>query len=224
MLVRHRAQPLPGERLPALRDWFQNHWCKRMTDTIIVRYADDFVCGFQDQGDAKRWDLGERLAHLNCTRTIIEFGRFAGANRRKRGQDVRLPRYEALLRADEEGQVQGRPQTIPETGTLRRIKEALRKRWHDNRHKTAKWRVIKGCYYAVPGSSLQGFIYQCKRLRALRRRSQKDRTGDMDTLIEAHWPKASIRGQTSALSSGEERTAQVRICAGGPGKPGSLPR
>ncbi len=134
-------------------DWFQNHWRKRMTDTIIVRYADDLVCGFQYQGDAKRWDLGERLAHLNCTRTIIEFGRFAGASRRKRGQDVRLPRHDALLRANEEGQVQGRPQTIPETGTLRRIKEALRKLWHDNRHKTAKWRVIKGWlnYYAVPG-------------------------------------------------------------------------
>ncbi len=221
MLVRRRAQPLSGERLPALRDWFQNHWRKRMTDTIIVRYADDFVCGFQYQGDAKRWDLGERLAHLNCTRTIIEFGRFARANRRKRGQDVRLPRYDALLRADEEGQVQGWPQTIPETGTLRRIKEALRKRWHDNRHKTAKWRVIKGCYYAVPGSSesLQGFIYQCKRLRALRRRSQKDRTEwrDMDTFIEAYWPKASIRGQTSALSSGEEpdaNSASPDLCGG----------
>ncbi len=114
-----------------------------------------------------------------------------------------------------------RPQTIPETRTLRRIKEALRKRWHDNRHKTAKWRVIKGCYYAVPGSSesLQGFIYQCKRLRALRRRSQKDRTEwrDMDTLIEAHWPKASIRGQTSALSSGEEpdaNSASPDLCGG----------
>ncbi len=51
-------------------------------------YADDFVCGFQHLGDAQRFlrDLGERLAHLNCTRTIIEFGRFARANRRKQGK------------------------------------------------------------------------------------------------------------------------------------------
>ncbi len=57
-------------------------------DTIIVRYADDFVCGFQRLGDARRFlrDLGERLAHLNCTRKIIEFGRFARANRRKQGK------------------------------------------------------------------------------------------------------------------------------------------
>ncbi len=39
-----------------LDDWFQNHWRKRMAggDTIIVRYADDFVCGFQHLGDARR--------------------------------------------------------------------------------------------------------------------------------------------------------------------------
>ncbi len=51
-------------------------------------YADDFVCGFQHLGDARRFlrDLGERLAHLNCTRKIIEFGRFARANRRKQGK------------------------------------------------------------------------------------------------------------------------------------------
>ncbi len=37
-------------------DWFQNHWRKRMAggDTITVRYADDFVCGFQHLGDARR--------------------------------------------------------------------------------------------------------------------------------------------------------------------------
>ena len=76
-------------------------------------------------------------------------------------------------------------------------------RWHDNRHETAKWlgRVINGwlSYYAVPGSGsyLQNFVYHCKRLlmRALRRRSQRDHSSwkDIDSLIAAHWPKASIR-------------------------------
>ncbi len=50
-----------------------------------------------------------------------------------------------------------------------------------------------------PGSShdLQRFICQCRRLlmRALRRRSQRDRTEwqDIKLLTAAHWPKASIR-------------------------------
>ncbi len=78
-----------------LDDWFHNTWRKRTAggDTIIVRYADDFVCGFQHEGDAKRFlrDLGERLAqyglelHPGKTR-LIEFGRYAKANRRTRGQ------------------------------------------------------------------------------------------------------------------------------------------
>ena len=78
-----------------LDDWFHNTWRNRIAggDTIGVRYADDFVCGFQHEGDAKRFlrDLGERLArfglelHPGKTR-LIEFGRFAKADRRRRGQ------------------------------------------------------------------------------------------------------------------------------------------
>ena len=59
---------------------------------IIVRFADDFVVGFQYLGDAKRFqkDLRERFAkfglelHPDKTR-LIEFGRFAAKNRRERG-------------------------------------------------------------------------------------------------------------------------------------------
>jgi len=38
-----------------LDDWFHNTWGNRMAggDTIIVRYADDCVCGFQHPGDAE---------------------------------------------------------------------------------------------------------------------------------------------------------------------------
>ncbi len=188
-----------------LDHWFQNEWRKRM-----------IVCGFQDQGDAKRFlrDLGERLAHhgleLHPDKTrLIEFGRFARANRRKRGQGKPetfdfLGMTHFCEQTRKGGFRVGRKLSRKRVRrTLRRIKEALRMRWHDNRHETAKWlgRVINGWlnYYAVPGSSqcLQGFIHQCKRLlmRALRRRSQKDRTEwrDIDTLTAAHWPKASIR-------------------------------
>ena len=201
-----------------LDDWFHNQWRKRMAggDTIIVRYADDFVCGFQHLGDAKRFlrDLGERLAryglelHPDKTR-LIEFGRFAKANRHKRGQGkpetfdfLGMTHFCDQARKGR-FRVGRKPSRKRVRRTLRRIKEALRMRRHDNRHKTAKWlgRVINGWlnYYAVPGSSryLRRFIRYCAwmLLRAFRRRSQRDRTEwrDIGTLTAAHWPKASIR-------------------------------
>ena len=62
-------------------------------DMIVVRYADDLVAGFQHRADAERFlrDFQERLAkfglevHPEKTR-LIEFGRFAASDRRKRGQ------------------------------------------------------------------------------------------------------------------------------------------
>jgi hypothetical protein len=61
-------------------------------DMIIVRYADDIVVGFQHEIDARRfWDaMRERLLefslslHPEKTR-LIEFGRYAAANRKRRG-------------------------------------------------------------------------------------------------------------------------------------------
>lgn len=57
----------------------------------LVRYADDFVIGCQHQPDARRirQDLKERLEHfglrLSVEKTnLIEFGRFAEENRKKR--------------------------------------------------------------------------------------------------------------------------------------------
>ena len=75
--------------------WFHKKWRARAArgNTIIVRYADDFVVGFQYQRDAERFlhDVKERMAsfslelHPDKTR-LIEFGRFAQKNRRARGE------------------------------------------------------------------------------------------------------------------------------------------
>lgn len=59
----------------------------------MVRYADDWVTGFQYRSDAERFlrELKERFArfglelHPDKTR-LIEFGRFAVHNRKVRGQ------------------------------------------------------------------------------------------------------------------------------------------
>ena len=76
-------------------DLWVNQWRKRYArgDVYIVRYADDFVIGFQFQSDGVtlKEHLEERLAKfdlsLNADKThLIEFGRFAISNRIKRKQ------------------------------------------------------------------------------------------------------------------------------------------
>ena len=59
---------------------------------IIVRYADDLIVGFEHESDARRFleEMRERLQefalslHSEKTR-LIEFGRLAVANRKRRG-------------------------------------------------------------------------------------------------------------------------------------------
>ena len=76
-------------------DLWVEQWRRRhaKSDVIIVRYADDWVAGFGKRMDAERFirDVTARLKnfgltlHANKTR-LIEFGRFAREDRRRRGQ------------------------------------------------------------------------------------------------------------------------------------------
>jgi len=76
-------------------DQWVEQWRRRHArgDVVMVRYADDWVAGFQLQGDAKRFkrEVEQRLQkfglklHENKTR-LIEFGRFARERRSRRGQ------------------------------------------------------------------------------------------------------------------------------------------
>jgi RNA-directed DNA polymerase len=62
-------------------------------DMVVVRFADDLVLGFQYKSDAERFwkELAERFRkfqlelHPEKTR-LLEFGRFAAENRKRRGQ------------------------------------------------------------------------------------------------------------------------------------------
>ena len=60
---------------------------------ILVRYADDFVVGFEHRADAERFQgelsarLGKFKLELHGEKTrLIEFGRHAAQERRKRGE------------------------------------------------------------------------------------------------------------------------------------------
>src|SRR6516165_7720167 len=75
-------------------DLWAERWRRREAtgDMIFVRYADDFIVGFQHEADARRFldEMRKRLQefalslHPDKTR-LIEFGRLAAANREQRG-------------------------------------------------------------------------------------------------------------------------------------------
>ena len=81
-------------------DLWAERWRRREAtgDMIIVRYADDFIVGFQHEADARHFldTMRERLQefalslHPEKTR-LIEFGRLAAENRKRRGLASRRP-------------------------------------------------------------------------------------------------------------------------------------
>jgi RNA-directed DNA polymerase len=74
--------------------WFERIYRKSCTGTArIIRYADDFVVCFQHKTDAERFrvELGNRLGKFGLevepTKTkVMEFGRFAVQNAKRRGE------------------------------------------------------------------------------------------------------------------------------------------
>lgn len=75
-------------------DLWAKRWrrCDATGDMIIVRYADDVVVGFEHEDDARRFldamraRLEEFMLSLHPDKTrLIEFGRRAAADRKKRG-------------------------------------------------------------------------------------------------------------------------------------------
>ena len=180
-------------------DLWTNQWRKRHArgSMIVVRYADDFVVGFQDQGDAKRFlrELRKRFEqfglqlHPDKTR-LIEFGRFAAERRQKRGQG-RPETFDFLGFTHCCGTTRKGTFTIKRKSMAKRmraklqeIKLQLKRRMHGAVDKVGRWlrSVVQGWFncHAVPGNfgCLDAFHTQVQRLwlRMLRRRSQKGRT------------------------------------------------
>jgi len=177
-------------------DLWVHQWRNRQAcgDVVAVRYADDFVVGFEHKQEAERFlrELCVRLAkfklelHPDKTR-LIEFGRFASENRRRRGEG-KPATFDFLGFTHACSRKRNGTFTVlrfPMAGrirrTLRAIKEGLRRRRHRPVAETGAWlgRVVQGWYryYAVPRTSrwLSSFRWQVQWLwwRILRRRGDK---------------------------------------------------
>jgi group II intron reverse transcriptase/maturase len=180
-------------------DLWAEAWRKKEAkgDVIVVRYADDFVLGFEHREDAERFQraLHARLLrfglvlHAEKTR-LVEFGRFAAERRRERGEAGHPETFDFLgfthiCGKTRRGNFLLHRKTMAKRfrATLRAVKDRLRK----ERHRTVREqgaslrRVVQGWlnYHAVPGNSkrLGAFCTQVSRLwlAALRRRSQRHR-------------------------------------------------
>jgi len=193
--------------------WWRKH--KANGEVIVVRFADDWVAGFQYQSDAQKFlrELKERFArfglelHSEKTR-LIEFGRFAAQSRLARGQ--------------------GKPETFDflgfthicgkkRNGKFTVIRKTVRKRWQNKLKEVSRElrtrmhrpvpeqgaylkSVLLGHmrYYGVPmnGRSLDAFRHALQRVwwKVLRRRSQKHNLTwkRMDRLLTAWFPSVHI--------------------------------
>jgi group II intron reverse transcriptase/maturase len=229
-------------------DLWAERWRRREAkgDVVIVRYADDIVAGFQHRHEAERFlgELARRLAgfalrlHPDKTR-LIEFGRFAAVNRRDRGLGKPEPfdflGFTHICGRSRKGWFQLRRQSRRDRmrAKLREIKDALRVHWHAAIDEQGSWlrHVMTGyfAYHAVPtnGPSLAQFRWAVAWLwrRALRRRSQRDKTdwNAIHRLVDRWLPRPRILhpwpNQRFAVKhprwEPDAGMPHVRFCAGG---------
>ena len=197
-------------------DLWIHHWRRHHArgEVYVVRYADDFVVGFQyrSDGEALYKALQERMAqfglrlHEDKTR-LIEFGRFAIADRRTRGMGKPetfnfLGFTHICARRGKDGGFTVRRHTIAQRQRQKQqqIREALMRCRSAPVSKQGRWlkRVVTGWfnYFGVPGNrkSLDAFRTEICRawFRALRRRGQKKRINwvGMQRIIRSWIPSA----------------------------------
>lgn len=185
-------------------------------DVIVVRYADDFIVGFQHRAEAEKFlaALRQRFAkfglelHPDKTR-LIEFGRYAVHNRRRRGLGkpetfnfLGFTHICATKRSNGYFTVLRQTMRKRLTAKLAEVKAELKRRMHDPVPEVGKWlaSVIDGhCrYYGVPmnAPALHRFRFATVWLwqRVLCMRSQAGRvTWDrMKRLVARYLPVARI--------------------------------
>jgi RNA-directed DNA polymerase len=229
-------------------DLWAERWRRREAtgDMIIVRYADDFIVGFQHEADARCFldAMHERLGkfalslHPEKTR-LIEFGRHAAQNRKRRGfgkpETFDFLGFTFICGKSRRGKflIKRKSRRDRMRAKLQAIKQELRRRMHQPIPAQGKWlrQVVTGYfnYHAVPTNSpaLIAFRYFVTELwkRTLRRRGQRDRTtwARIARLAEDWLPKPHILhpwpNQRFAVTHPRWEPyagiPPVRFCAGG---------
>lgn len=197
--------------------WF-DWWRSRHADgkCIIIRYADDFLLGFEHESDARTClpALTERMTkfglQLHPTKTrLIEFGRRSAGRNRREGRQRET--FDFLGRTHFWGPTRSGKLTLQRRTMAKRLRrklaeigESLRRRRHESVGETGRWlaSVMRGWqqYHGVPMNyrRLQQFqegIFHLW-LGQLRRRSQRGRSRwtytRMRRLVERHLPKPRI--------------------------------
>ena len=229
-------------------DLYAERWRRREAtgDMIIVRYADDFIVGFQHESDARCFldALRQRLAefalslHPEKTR-LIEFGRSAAQNRKRRGlgkpETFNFLGFTFICGKSRKGGFLIKRKTRRDRmrAKLKAVSQEMRRRMHQRVPDLGSWlrHVVKGYfhYHAVPTNihALQEFrdeITQRWR-RALSRRSDKGAIAwdQMVRIADAWlpqprilhpWPnqRFAVRHPRWEPYAGK---LHVRICAGG---------
>lgn len=162
-------------------------------DVVVVRFADDFVVGFEHREEAEQFltELRERFAKFGLTlhpakTRLIEFGRFAAINRRQRGdgkpETFNLLGFTPSCGKTRRGKFTVLRQTVRQRwqAKLKAVKAELRRRLHEPLSVVGSYlgSVVRGHVqdYGVPmnGTSIVAFRQAIGRLWmwALRRRSQ----------------------------------------------------
>jgi RNA-directed DNA polymerase len=194
-------------------DWWRR--TQAHGEVITVRFADDFIVGFEHEEDARRFldELHQRLAkfglelHPDKTR-LIEFGRHAARRRRSRGlgkpETFDFLGFTHICATTRSGWFWLKRITIAKRmrAKLREVNDQLKRRRHQPIPVQGQWlrSVLQGhaAYYAVPGNTdaVSAFRYQITRhwFKALQRRSQRDRMTwtRMDRIATRWLPRARI--------------------------------
>src|SRR6516164_4589302 len=184
-------------------------------DMIIVRYADDFIIGFQHEHEARHFldEMRKRLRgsalslHPEKTR-LIEFGRFAAERRQRRGlgkpETFNFLGFTFICGKTRAGKFQIKRKTRADRmrAKLKMVQEEMRRCMHQPIPDQGKWLyyVVRGYfnYHAVPTNSraLVAFRTEIARRwrRVLTRRSERTKLNwkQMKQLIDTWLPPPRI--------------------------------
>jgi len=215
-------------------------------DMIIVRYADDFIIGFEHENDARRFleamraRLEEFALSLHPEKTrLIEFGRFAADNRKRRGlgkpETFKFLGFTFICSTTRRGKflIRRKSRRDRMRARVQAIKRELQRRMHLPIPIQGKWlgQVVVGYfnYHAVP-TNIRSLVVFRHRVTLVWRRVLSHRgqsaamTWDRTRQLANEWlPKPRILHPWPAARFAVNhprwepyaRIGLVRICAGG---------